>query len=256
MKQGTYKMKKTIIALSLMPALAFAADDARQAILEANYKVLEAQGLPTPKGGVLQVVPSDQIKMAEWQKQKIKSDEAQMKKNGYVRVSSNRAYELIHIESKIKKGFAAEKGMFKGNGSQLRERHEDIPFAYTYAPIPKDSYKVLFGIAPVGTYIQEGQTGWTGAVSFFETDFAQCAYTEDNLVAAHGAARVEESVASYEVNDKVTVIDVEGNESTGFLYRVNWFDSVFNHNLECATPAYSKESTKKTIELAKKIDMK
>ena len=258
MKQGIMTMKKTMIALSLLPALGFALTaEEKQTMLQANYKALEAQGLPTPNGGTLQVVPADTIKTKDWNKKKMNAESRELKKNGFINQSSDRAYELIHIEDKIKKSRGIEKQMFKANESHLRTKAQDIQFAYTYVPIPKSVYKKVHGIAPVGTYVKEDNAiGWTGAVTFFNTDFAQCAYTENNLVAAHGVARIAQEESTEEVNGKVTLVDVQGNDSTGYVYHVNWFDPVFNHSLECATSAYSNDVTVKTIDMAKQIDSK
>lgn len=61
-------MKKTITALSLIPILAFAVTaEQKAAMLEANIKELEKQGLPIPGSGV-QLVPPNQLKMPEWQR--------------------------------------------------------------------------------------------------------------------------------------------------------------------------------------------
>ncbi|MBA4697213.1 MAG: hypothetical protein H2069_07495 [Legionella sp.] len=165
-----------------------------------------------------------------------------------------RAHELIHIQAQIKKRGIRSGVALKASDTELRSKPEDIHFAYTFIGVPKSEMKEFFGIAPVGAYVKEPQTGWTGGVEFFKTSFAYCAYTEKNFNAGQGAVQVDQEVAQYDVNGKVTLIDIEGNENTGFLYRVNWFDNNYNRDLECAAKQYSDAVRKSTIELAKKID--
>ena len=247
-------MKKTMIALSLIPALTFAVTaEQKEAMLQANIKVLEKQGLPIPGSGV-QVVPSSQIKMPEWQRKKFLMDYQEQKSKGYVNKASMRAHELIHIEAQIKKQGLKNTAALKATDTELRTRPEDIAFAYSYIGVPESEIKEFFGIAPVGAYVNEPQTGWTGGVAFFKTSFANCAYTEKSFRAGQGAVQIDQDAAQYDVNGKVTLIDIEGNQSRGFLYRVNWFDHNYNRDLECASKEYSEEISQSTIALAKKID--
>lgn len=243
-------MKKTILVLTLVPALTFAVTaEQKEAAHQANIERLKQQGLPTPGSGV-QLVPQESMKADGWRSQQFKAESSELKSKGYVNRSSDRAYELIHIQAKINKMRPLQAKMHKGTESHLRMSAQEIPFAYSYVGAPKDAMTEFYGIAPVGTYAN----GWTGAVEFFKTSFAHCTYTENNMVAAHGAARIAEEEATYDVNGKITLVDVEGNENTGYLYRVNWFDNVFNRNLECATNVFSQSSRLAVIELAKKID--
>jgi len=247
-------MKKIIIALSLVPMIAFAIKDAQKdAFNKANIEALKKKGLPVPETGV-QLISQENMNFKDWQREKFSEERQELKSKGYISKNSDRAYELMHIQAKIKKMKPFETKMFKGNETHMRKKAEDIPFAYTFLGVPKQEMSEFYGIAPAGTYVKTPQSGWTGAVEFFKTTFAHCAYTENNMLAAHGAAQVAEEEAQDDVNGKVTLIDVEGNKSSGFLYRVNWFDNNFNRNLECATKEFSNDIRNQTIELAKKID--
>lgn len=247
-------MKKIIIALTIIPSLVFAITDEQKDIFnKANIKVLEEKGLPTPGSGV-QLVSQESMKMKSWEREKFSEENKELKIKGFIKRESNRAYELINIKSQIEKIQPQKDLVYKGTDSHLRRNVKDIPFAYSYIGAPKDMMIDFYGIAPVGTYVHEPKSGWTGAVEFFKTSFAHCAYTENNMVVSHGAAQIDEEEAKYDVNGKITLIDVEGNDSTGYLYRINWFDNTFNRNLECATKNYSTEVREYTIELAKKID--
>ncbi len=251
-------MKKTIIILTLIPLLVFAfTAEQKDAFNQANIKALEKQDLPIPTSGV-RVVPQESIKMQGWQKRQMLDESKQMRTKGYIEKTSTRAYELMNIKAKIIKIEARQKVSLAnmGTSSHMRQSPEDIPFAYTYIGAPIEDMIEFYGIAPVGTYVEEPLAGWTGAVEFFKTSFGYCAYTENNLIAAHGAARIAEEEAQNDVNGKITLIDIEGNDSTGYLYRVNWFDNVFNRNLECAAKNFSQDVRGATINLAKEIDSK
>lgn len=247
-------MKKTFIVLSIIPVLSFAMTDAqKEAFNKANIEALQKQGLPVPGEGI-QIVSQESMKIKNWQKNQMRSDSEELKRNGYVNRSSLRAYEIMNIEDIILKRTNKSSHAHKPSDSHLRQNAHDIPFVYTYVGVPKEDVLEFYGIAPSGTYIQDIPSGWTGAVEFFKTSFGHCAYTENNMLASRGSVRIDENEASYDVNEKITLIDIEGNDSTGYLYRVNWFDNIFNRNLECATTVFSENIRNNTIELAKKID--
>lgn len=244
-------MRKLIMALGFVPVIAFSnTSDSMQA--EMNKELIKA-GLPTPGSGV-QVVPDGQIQMPEWQKDKFKSDTNEQRKRGYVDKSSPRAHELIHISEQIKRYGISDSPSTNEGDSGLHKNAADIAFSYSYIGVPKSEIKELYGVAPTGAFLTEPQKGWTGAVVFFNSGFAHCAYTEKNIMHGQGGVQIEESIARYDVNGKVTTIDIEGNESTGFLYNIFWFDINYYRELECATKNYSKSILDKSIELAKKID--
>lgn len=247
---------KTILILSLIPAISFALTQAQMdAMYQSDIKELEKRGLPTPGSG-LQLVPSDPSKKKSILESEANIKRLEMQKNGYVSETSDRAYELLHIEEKIKKYAEIESKMSRASDTYLRKSADELPLAYTYFGVPKEEAKNFFGIAPAGSYQEEKgkQIGWTGASAFFQTSFGICAYTENNMILQGSAVRLPEEFVTYDVNEKITVINIKGNESSGFLYHINWFDSVLNHNLECATKKYSETNKADTINLAKKID--
>jgi hypothetical protein len=248
-KMRIIAMKKTIIALCILPSLAFSTTEMQK----EQYEKLESLGLPTPETGVKLVSPK-KMKIDSATQNQFKMEISEMKKNGFVNKVSNRAYFLRHIDKEIEKHSEEEAKSFKFTDSSMRKSAEDIQFAYTYIGVPSSEIIKLYGVAPSGTYVNEPQAGWTGAVTFFESSFGHCAYTEDNFISSRGSALLDESLAQYDVNDKITFVNAEGNDSMGYLYRVNWFDNVFNRNLECSTEKYSEEFKNQTIELAKRID--
>lgn len=235
-------MKKTIIALMVCANVANAGE------VKPQFAELEKMGLPTPDTGV-QVVKSDKMAASSWAKNKDLALTREMQKNGYVHVNSDRAYELLHIDEKIKKDFQSQR-MQMPESSGIRQSPEEIAFAYSHVGLPAGAAISYFGIAPIGTY----KEGWSGAVEFFQSHFAKCAYSENNFNVSKGSAYIDESIVQHDVNDKITLIDVVGSDNTGYLYKVQWFDSIFNRVLECATNEYSKDFEFKTVELAKMID--
>lgn len=241
-------MKKTIILLSIIPTVSFSSE-----INQQQMEVLKKAGLPTPEAR-LEIVHNDNSKKSSRQ-QGFLADSKEMKRLGYINRTSDRASEILNFkknERSIPKGKSI---VMKPTDTDLRKKAGDIVFAYSYVGTPSSEIVEHYGYAPVGMYTTEGQKGWTGAVEFYKTSFGSCAYTEKNMLAANGAARLDENEATHDVNGKITFIDIEGNESSGFLYRVHWYDDIFNRDLECATMEFSEATKQATIELAKKIDI-
>lgn len=234
---------KKIIILGLMPFFAFANE-----INEEHIKILKDLGLPTPEQRI-EVVSSDNTTGPLKFIYNAKSLE--MKKNGYVNTTSDRAIEILNIKKSLKKQFSIRPSVMKKTDTEIRKNHNEIAFAYTWLGTPSSEIVDHYGYAPIGTY---KDTGWTGGVEFYKTPFATCSYMENNMLAANGAVRIYENKATKDVNGKYTFVEIEGNENSGFLYRVQWFDDIFNRDLECATMEYSVETRNKVINLAKKID--
>ncbi|STX28482.1 Uncharacterised protein [Legionella beliardensis] len=247
-------MKKIIIALSLIPIVTFAiTNEQKEAMLKASIEVLKKQGLVTPNSGV-QVLSRQELMSSDWQKKKELEQPHQLKTKGYIHETSNRAYELLHFQEVIKRNKAIEAKMHRPDESHMRHHVDDMLMAYQYVGVPQSEMTEFIGIAPAGTYVKEPAMGWSGAVEFFKTSFGTCAYIENNLTISHGAVRVAEEDATSDVNGKVTLVDVRGNENSGFLYQVEWFDNNFIRTLECANEKYSPDITKAVIELAIRTD--
>jgi len=244
-------MKKLILALGLFPMIALSAvTDEMQA--EMNKELIKA-GLPVPGSG-LQVVPNGQIQVSGWQRDKFKSDAKEMKEKGYIDQTSERAYELMHFKEQVKRNGYSDNPSTNEGDSGLHRNASEIAFSYSYVGVPISEIKEIYGVAPSGAFLTLPQKGWTGAVVFFKSSFANCAYTEKNIVPGQGGVQVEESFSRYDVNNKLTTVEVEGNNNSGFLYNIFWFDLNYYRQLECATTSYSTNILKSTIDLAKKID--
>lgn len=245
-------MKNTVIALSILPFACMAFDGSGIENDPKQMAVLKKLGLPTPETR-LEVLPTDN-NISDLKKRGFMLEQKEMKKNGFVNRTSDRASEIIGIKKSLQKQFANKPMITRQHDTEIRKHADEILFAYSYVGVPTSSVIEHYGFAPTGTFVENENKGWTGGGEFFKTSFATCAYTEKNMRAANGSARVFEDEATRDVNGKVTFIDVEGNESSGFLYRVHWFDDIFNRDLECATMKFSESTKNATIELAKKID--
>ncbi|WP_419420727.1 hypothetical protein ACNVED_05370 [Legionella sp. D16C41] len=247
-------MKKVLIAFSFIPVVTFAiTDEQKETMVQASIQTLKQQGLVTPDSGV-EIVPRQALMLPDWQKNKEIEQTHQLKTKGYINETSDRAYELLHFKEVIKRNEAIEAKMHLPDESHMRHNVAELLMAYPYSGVPQSEMKEFIGIAPAGTYVKKPVIGWSGAVEFFKTTFGMCAYTENNLHISHGAARVAEEDATSDVNGKATLVDVRGNESSGFLYQVEWFDNHFIRKLECATEIYSLNVTEATIELARRTD--
>lgn len=132
--------------------------------------------------------------------------------------------------------------------------------AYTFVGVPESAMTNNIGVAPYGAYKQtkygdEGD-GWDGAIHFFENkNIGTCEFREHNLKLAHSGLELIKELTSYQINNKPTVILVTGDNTTGYLYRVSWYDNLFSRDLYCASKKFSNDTTQKVIELANIIEL-
>lgn len=247
-------MKKLPIILLALPALAFGITaEQKESFLQQNIQVLKEKGLITPDSGV-RVTPRNTLSSPSWTKSKDIADAKQMAELGYIKEDSSRAKYLLHFKDIVKKNAAIEAKMNKPEQTYLRKKTEDMKMAYSYFGVKQSFMDEYIGIAPVGAYVKSPQEGWSGAVQFFKSDLGMCAFTENNIEVSHGAARVAEESARYDINGKISLVNVTGTDASGYLYSVKWFDNTFIRELECANNHFSKQTTAKLIEMAKKVD--
>ena len=62
-----------------------------------------------------------------------------------------------------------------------------------------------------------------------------------------------EELITYSVNNKPT-IELVVNDTSGYLYEVEWFQKDYERKLECVSTEYSKETLNQVISMAKEID--
>ncbi len=256
-------MRKTLICTALVVAstvtFALSAEE-KTAQEEENIKMLESMGLPTPGSGI-RVVPRSTMNLTEEELLKGAKDDEEIRTKGYVNIYTNRARELLDLESTIKKTHALAKQNLSPTSTELRAHAQDIPLAFQYRGLEEkeglrftENSLHVIGSAPQGGFHKD-KGGWSGITQFFKAPpIGVCAYSVMNVQAANSAARLAQEDVQYLVNNKATLTHVEGSESSGFVYSLKWYDEKNFHELECANMKYSQQTTDAVLQLAKTID--
>lgn len=222
-------------------------------VAAANFKMaqkLQDEGLPAPGTGV-QVVSPEKMHYTKQQQRQHAEVERNIAQNGYYKHPTSRARELMafkHVAFHEFKSFASF--VPKPGDTNLRHKIDDIIMAYKFRQVPQGDVKKVIGFVPAGTYISG--KGWTGAVEFFDTNFgASCSYTENNMSLTNGGAWLDQSIVTYDVNSKVSIVESEG-DGKDFLHRMVWFDAgMIRYELECGTKVFNAQGV---LDLAKRID--
>ena len=97
--------------------------------------------------------------------------------------------------------------------------------------------------------------GWSAWGLFFvsQNDLT-CTYDESNVEISGGSANVAKEIVSHNINDKITTIVTSGNNASGFIVDVQWFDKRFRNQLRCRIETYDKSLVDSVIDMAKDID--
>lgn len=208
------------------------------------------QGSPVPDGGVT-VLPEKQMSEYKTFKAQRAKERADVQKYGYIKQFLPQTQSLLNFKEVSKNQFVAKSANPANEG--LRRNVNEIEMAYDFKGVPAHAVTAMLGVAPSVTYIK-GQ-GWAGAMQFFEkTGLGNCSYRENNLKFSHGAAIIPEEDATKDVNGKVTVTNVTGEQNAGFLYSVDWYDDSYFRELKCANEKYEPSVMSLALELARVID--
>ncbi|PRC93006.1 hypothetical protein [Solimicrobium silvestre] len=217
-------------ALLLMPTLA----------TQAQTKPNDSEIFPEPFIGV-QVVPSNKMMSPT-----NSISNKQLKENGYIHSESENPGKLMAIKSRLPKNRVTLTD--DPHYYYLRKNIEDIKLTFSYHPISQGE---LLGYAPVGTQINQA---WTGIREFFKNkEFGLCSLTKYHIVDSKMGVRINADSVAYEVNSHLTTLNVEGSNESGFMYTVNWADSVFWNQLECAQDTFDKSIIHRMSAYASKI---
>lgn len=227
------KIKLTALLLTL-PLCAFAGNDI----------------VPLATKG-LQVIPLAKMDIPDSIKERIKDRIKQQNEKGYFETDSEYTRFLLNI----KHNAPSEIRSFANNDDQtdthLKKSISQIKLAFPYKGIKDIDSENVIGYAAIGSW----QDGWTGIKEFFsDNKMGICSYSLFNMELMHGAMQLNTETTRYDVNNKPTSIDVEGNQHSGFHYSIRWFDNKYNHDLECANMKYDKKISEEMIYLANKID--
>ncbi len=249
-------MNKTIICCLIAATISQAVADTEDSINEQRKawakQYFESHHMPTPDGGVT-ILPEKKMASYEETKErrlKIKKDIA---KFGYVNEEEIDAPTLFNIKAIASHQYKKNKGNFDVTSTHLRHRIDELKMAYTFIGVPKTDMDEFIGVSPYLSYIK-GE-GWVGAMQYFTNkELGNCFFAENNVKLSHGSVIVAEEDVRNDINDKTTTLEVYGTTKDGFVYIVEWYDSVFFRTLKCAYPKYSEDKVNGVIELAKRID--
>lgn len=181
---------------------------------------------------------------------KYKSQMNEKRIKGYIEEPSQTAQELLSMRNGYY-GFS-DKNEKDPYGSDLKHDLNNIKLAFKFDGLKKSiDQESILGYAVYGTY----KDGWTGIATYFrQKDVGVCHYVLNNARLNESGVQLLDINVSYDVNKKPTEILVNGNNSTGYLYGIEWYDATYFHTLECANGQYDKRITDKVIALAKLID--
>lgn len=203
--------------------------------------------LPEPDSGI-QLLPASEIVPPGYMSE-YKLYEAQTKKFGYIKKQNADARDLI-----IKKRIAK----FNDDNSDPTQTHlrssiNNVSFAFEFPQAAVADVKSLIGFAPAGGW-QADKTGWDGGVELFESAAGACRLVVNSIKLSHAAVQIAKESVSYDVNEKATVKGVIGDDSSGFMYSVSWYDAVYFRTLECASKKYDPANLDRVVEIAKRAD--
>jgi hypothetical protein len=167
----------------------------------------------------------------------------QMKYNGYIEKDSQDARELLTLG---KQNYRYDD---KSVRDDMRHNREAIKTAWDFNKVVTEN----IGFAPAGTYIKD--KGWTAIAEYFkDPQMGVCDLLVDNISLSHGGINLREDTISYDVNNHPSVKTIEGNENSGYVYILSWYDNTFIRTLKCARKDYDKDVMDKMIKFASDID--
>lgn len=220
---------------------------------QEKYELFEKQGLPIPDSGV-QIKSYKDFKYSDEQSKVVKINRLMIKSKGYIKVNNNNAKNLLEIEKIAHEELSRTKSIYLNpEDTHLRTSSYDLKMNYDYKGISGDYIDSVIGFAPESNFVQNG---WNGAVEFFKPkDFdSVCAYHQINIKKTGSSVIIPKEIVTHDINHKITTHLVEGNNDSGFLYQLEWWDNEYRNQLECANELYSEELLNKTLAIAKKID--
>jgi hypothetical protein len=220
-------------------------------LTKSQELALIAEGLPVPGSGIT-VVPRSQLHLSKKEEDYFAARSAQQLQKGFISEYNTRAKELLSLHQTIQYHYEKYKNDTNPYSTSLKHTIAEIPMAYASTPVSANNIKII-GFSPMGTYIKD--QGWTGIGEFFETNqHLFCAFSESNIKITKGSAILPKEDVQYVVNGKVCLLNIMGNNQSGYLYEIEWYDDSFRSKLECATQHFSELTKEAVIALAKEID--
>ncbi len=218
---------------------------------EEDYEIFGKDNLPRPGTG-LHILPAHKMHYTETQIENIKKYVDTLKNQGYIEKYNQNAAELIVFKQTAMTDYANHHTLTE-QSTHLRHTISELKMAYDYQGIHNSLTQEVIGFAPESTFMD----GWAGAVEFFipASLTCICAYHETNIFLTQSSANFAEEVISNDhVNGKTTIVEVLGNDVSGYEYNIEWWDDQFRHTLVCASKKFHKTTTQKIRQLAINID--
>ena len=218
---------------------------------EEDYAIFGKDNLPRPNTGV-HIMPANKMHYTKQQITSIKTNASVLNNKGYIEKYNQNATNLLMFHQ-IANADYSQKDNLGVHSTHLRHNLSDLKMAYDYQGVPASLAKEVIGFAPESTFIDHG---WTGAVEFFSPQGLDglCSYHEVNIQLTGSSANFAKEIVGNQVNNKVTIIEVSGNNASGYGYNIEWWDDNFRHVLECASKNFKSDIKQQAIALAVNID--
>lgn len=249
-KEIVMKTKKIYLLITLLFCMSIGyADEIQDPNFEKYKEELRKLHLTLPDSGI-QIVPRSEIELS-LPKDYINESRRKhtlMQTKGYIKKYNPRAQQLFEFHHTGAMQIKQHENNYNPLSTHLRKSPNDLRLAF----IPKKINHInMTGAAPIGAYLK-GQ-GWNGDVQFFiKEEIGSCAYSEMSFL--HGGVRLADDAVRYDINGKATLVEVSGNDRSGYVYKIKWFDNAFTQTLECASKTYHQSFTEKVIQFASEID--
>ena len=244
--------KLSIIGLLSISTLASAISITEQENQEKeNIKILSNLGLPIPGTGIV-VAPRASFDSSEKFLKASANADRERKTLGYVNIDTEQPSELMNIEKTVEQYKKQLQIINSDKSTSMRDKLSDLKLAFTFKPVPKTLYIKYIGATPTGAFNNDG---WTGAAEFFTVkNIGTCSYALISIPVSKMSMTIAEEAVSYDINNKISLIETSGNKKSGFIYNIQWYDDEYFHELECANMNFSRKIIQSGIELAKNID--
>jgi len=243
------KMKK-ILFTSLLVANALYAEETtmeQQVRLEQErLAYLKSQGIVYLGKGV-HLLKEQDLNLSKKILKKIKDEKISLKTKGFVESKDPIIDELSNLQATVDNDLSLKFKKISGTG--WHKDYKNLKLTWEFKPMP-ESMKIL-AYAPTNSY----NAGWNGIVVALQTDNkSYCRYEEKNIKATQASINLPLEQVTKDINDKNSILYVQGNEHDGFVYQINWFDDDFSHEFNCLASTYSKDLLQYYIGQAKLID--
>lgn len=205
--------------------------------------------LPKLNSGAV-VVPESEISSYKEFHKSILASRKKEKLLGYNYTKNSYTKELLDMG---KNGASGINNNSSPNDTHMKYNLSSIQLAFNFKELSFVDKKDIIGFSMANGY--HDKQGWDGVAEFFNyPDIGTCVYTLLNMKLSHGGVKISEEIARYDINKKITEIRIEGNKDDGFMYRIYWYDKIYDHELECANMIYDPKIKNDVINLAIKID--